>query len=188
MLAKGHDFPAVTLVGVLGADNGLGAPDFRAAERTFQLLTQVAGRSGRGERLGVVLIQTFTPEHYSLQYAKAQDFEGFYESERKFRRALHYPPVVSLINIIVEGASMADATRDARRAAELLRRERMDGVKVLGPAFAVRSKLAGRYRSQILIKLRKSQHARVRHHLRELLGHDALSRVMLVDVDPMTMY
>ena len=187
MLAKGHDFPAVTLVGVLGADNGLGAPDFRAAERTFQLMTQVAGRAGRGERPGEVLIQTFTPDHYSLQFAQAQDFRGFYESERKFRRALLYPPVVSLINIIIEGSSMSDATRDARRAASFLRQEPLDGVRVLGPAFAVRSKVAGRHRSQILIKLRRSQHGRVRHLIRALVNDETMGRVMAVDVDPMTL-
>ena len=187
MLAKGHDFPAVTLVGVLGADNGLGAPDFRAAERTFQLMTQVAGRAGRGERPGEVLIQTFTPDHYSLQFAQAQDFAGFYESERKFRRALLYPPVVSLINIIIEGSSMSDAMHAARRAATFLRKEPLDGVRVLGPAFAVRSKVAGRYRSQILIKLRRERHAHVRHLIRALVNDEAMGRVMHVDVDPMTL-
>ena len=106
MLAKGHDFPAVTLVGVLAADIGLGAPDFRAAERTFQLLTQVAGRAGRGELPGEVFIQTYTPEHYSLEFARAQDFRGFYESERRFRRGLRYPPVVNLINVIFEAEAM----------------------------------------------------------------------------------
>ena len=187
MLAKGHDFPAVTLVGVLGADNGLGAPDFRAAERTFQLMTQVAGRAGRGERPGEVLIQTFTPDHYSLQFAQAQDFGGFYESERKFRRALLYPPLVSLINIIIEGSSMSDATRDARRAASFLRQEPLDGVRVLGPAFAVRSKVAGRHRSQILIKLRRDRHGHVRHLIRALVNDETMGRVMAVDVDPMTL-
>jgi primosomal protein N' (replication factor Y) len=187
MLAKGHDFPAVTLVGVLGADNGLGAPDFRAAERTFQLLTQVAGRAGRGERPGEVLIQSFAPDHYSLRFAQAQDFIGFYESERRFRRALAYPPAVSLINIIIEGATMAEATGTSRRAALFLRREPIDGVRVLGPAFAVRSKVAGRYRSQILVKLRKNQHARVRHLLRALVNDETMGRVMHVDVDPMSL-
>ena len=187
MLAKGHDFPAITLVGVLGADNGLGAPDFRAAERTFQLMTQVAGRAGRGERPGEVLIQTFTPDHYSFQFAQAQDYGGFYESERKFRRALLYPPMVNLINIIVEGATMSEASRDARRVAAFLRKEPLDGVRVLGPAFAVRSKVAGHHRSQILIKLRRSRHAQVRHLIRALVNDDTMGRVMAVDIDPMTL-
>ena len=187
MLAKGHDFPAVTLVGVLSADNGLGAPDFRAAERTFQLLTQVAGRAGRGDRPGEVLIQTYQPDHYSLQFAQAQDYQGFYESESKFRRAFLYPPAVSLINIIVEGRSMQEATAEARRAASFLEREPVDGVRILGPAFAVRSKVAGRYRCQILIKLPRREHARLRHWLRGLMKDETLARAMLVDVDPMTL-
>ena len=187
MLAKGHDFPAVTLVGVLGADNGLGAPDFRAAERTFQLLTQVAGRAGRGDRPGEVLIQTYQPDHYSLQFAQAQDYRGFYESESKFRRGLSYPPVVSLINIIVEGRSMQEATAEARRAASFLEREPVEGVRILGPAFAVRSKVAGRHRCQILIKLPRREHARLRHWLRGLMKDETLARAMLVDVDPITL-
>jgi primosomal protein N' (replication factor Y) len=187
MLAKGHDFPAVTLVGVLAADSGLSAPDFRAAERTFQLLTQVAGRAGRGEREGEVLIQAFAPEHYSLQFARAQDFEGFFESERKFRRALHYPPVVSLVNLVIEGGSMAEAAGEARRAASFLKKSVPEDVKVLGPAFAVRSKLAGRYRSQILLKLPRREHARARAAIRAMLKDEALLRSTLVDVDPMTL-
>jgi primosomal protein N' (replication factor Y) len=187
MLAKGHDFPAVTLVGVLAADSGLSTPDFRAAERTFQLLTQVAGRSGRGEREGEVLIQAFAPEHYSLQFARAQDFEGFFECERRFRRALHYPPVVSLVNLVVEGDSMAEASTLARRAASFLRNAVPEDVKVLGPAFAVRSKIAGRYRSQILLKLSRREHARARAAIRAMLRDEDLLRATTADVDPVTL-
>ena len=187
MLAKGHDFPAVTLVGVLAADSGLSTPDFRAAERTFQLLTQVAGRAGRGEREGEVLIQAFAPEHYSLQFARAQDFEGFFESERKFRRALHYPPVVSLVNLVVEGDSMAEAATLARRAASFLKKGVPREVRVLGPAFAVRSKIAGRYRSQILLKLSRREHARARAAIRAMLKDEELLRSTTVDVDPMSL-
>jgi primosomal protein N' (replication factor Y) len=188
MLAKGHDFPAVTLVGVLAADAGLGVPDFRAAERTFQLLTQVAGRAGRGDRPGEVLIQTFSPEHYSLQYAYAQDYEGFYSEEMRFRRALGYPPLVSLINLIFEGEEMPKATRNARRVAEALKNSHLQGVKVLGPAFAARSKVAGRYRCQILIKTARTEHPKVRRALRTLLEDPTLSRTMLIDIDPLTLH
>jgi primosomal protein N' (replication factor Y) len=187
MLAKGHDFPAVTLVGVLAADSGLSTPDFRAAERTFQLLTQVAGRAGRGEREGEVLIQVFAPEHYSLQFAREQDFEGFFESEKKFRRALHYPPVVSLVNLVVEGDSMAEASTLARRAASFLRKAVPEEVKVLGPAFAVRTKIAGRYRSQILVKLPRREHAAARAAIRAMLKDEELLRSTTVDVDPMSL-
>jgi primosomal protein N' (replication factor Y) len=188
MLAKGHDFPAVTLVGVLAADAGLGVPDFRAAERTFQLLTQVAGRAGRGDRPGKVLIQTFSPEHYSLQYACAQDYEGFYSEEMRFRRALGYPPLVSLINLIFEGEEMPKATRNARRVAEALKNSHFQGVKVLGPAFAARSKVAGRYRCQVLIKTARTEHPKVRRILRTLLEDPTLSRTMLIDIDPLTLH
>jgi primosomal protein N' (replication factor Y) len=187
MVAKGHDFPAVTLVGVLAADSGLAAPDFRAAERTFQLLTQVAGRAGRGELRGDVLIQTFAPEHYSLQFAQAQDYAGFYEAERKFRSALRYPPLVSLVNLVVEGDSMPEATGRARSVASWLQKNAPEGVKVLGPAFAVRSKLAGRHRCQILIKVERRSHAHVRAAIRAILKDEALARSMTVDVDPITL-
>jgi primosomal protein N' (replication factor Y) len=187
MLAKGHDFPAVTLVGVLAADAGLGLPDFRAAERTFQLLTQVAGRAGRGERPGEVLIQTFSPDHYSLQHACAQDYEGFYNEEMRFRRGLEYPPIVSLANLIFEGEEMREATRNARRVAETLKKHPLQGVKVLGPAFAARSKVAGRYRCQVLIKVPRRQHPKVRRILRTLVEDPTLGRTMLIDIDPLNL-
>jgi primosomal protein N' (replication factor Y) len=188
MVAKGHDFPAVTLVGVLAADSQLSTPDFRAAERTFQLLTQVAGRAGRGEKEGEVLIQAFAPQHYSLEFSRAQDFEGFFESERRFRRALHYPPVVGLVNLIVEGDSMAEASTLARTAAAFLRKSLPETVKVLGPAFAVRSKIANRHRSQILLKVPRREHARTRAVLRALLDQEIFSRSTVVDVDPMSLH
>src|SRR4030095_1153269 len=101
MIAKGHDFPGVTLVGVISADVGLGLADFRSAERTFQLLTQVAGRAGRGEQTGEAIVQTLYPGHYSIQLACRQDYGAFYDRELKFRRAMRYPPAVSLINTVV---------------------------------------------------------------------------------------
>jgi primosomal protein N' (replication factor Y) len=188
MLAKGHDFPAVTLVGVLAADVGLGAPDFRAAERTFQLLTQVSGRAGRGTRAGEVMIQTFAPDHYALRHASAQDYKGFYEEEMSFRRALRYPPVVYIINVILDGAEMAAATRQARRVAQELNRANLSGVEVLGPAFAARSKVAGRYRCQILLKVTRAQHREARQRLRALTEDPELAKVMTVDVDPTTLH
>ncbi len=187
MLAKGHDFPAVTLVGVLAADVGLGVPDFRAAERTFQLLTQVAGRAGRGQRVGEVLIQTFSPDHYALHHASGQNYQGFYDEEIAFRRALHYPPSIYIINIILEAEAMAGATKRARSVAQALNRANLAGVEVLGPAFAPRSKVAGRHRCQILVKLPRSQHREVRRRLRAMVQDPDLSKYMLVDVDPMTL-
>ena len=109
MIAKGHDFAGVTLVGVVSADMGLGLADFRAAERTFQLLTQVAGRAGRGERPGAAIIQTINPGHYSIRLACRQDYAGFYAEERRYRQAMHYPPAVAIVNVVIRGESLADA-------------------------------------------------------------------------------
>ncbi len=102
MLAKGHDFPNVTLVGVISVDAGLALPDFRSAEKTFQLLTQVAGRAGRGDLQGRVLIQTFHPEHYALQHASTQNYDDFYAVEINFRKRLNYPPFVALASILIK--------------------------------------------------------------------------------------
>ena len=113
MIAKGHDFPAVTLVGVISADVGLGLADFRAAERTFQLLTQVAGRAGRGTQRGEAIIQTLHPDHYSIRLATRQDYPDFYREELRYRQAMRYPPAVALINVVVRGRSFA--RRDDRR-------------------------------------------------------------------------
>ena len=111
MIAKGHDIPNVTLVGVVSADIGLGMPDFRAAERTFQLLTQVAGRAGRGNVPGIVLVQTINPDHYAVRMAAAQDYQAFYEKELTFRRMMHYPPFSAMANILVRSEKKEMAMR-----------------------------------------------------------------------------
>src|SRR5512139_2015617 len=123
MVAKGHDFPRVTLVGVISADVGLGLADFRAAERTFQLLTQVVGRAGRGEQPGDAIIQTLYPEHYSIRLACRQDYVAFFEREIAFRRAMRYPPVVALVNGIVRASSFAAAFHDANEFTQSLRQQ-----------------------------------------------------------------
>src|SRR4029077_407376 len=122
MIAKGHDFPRVTLVGVVSADVGLGLADFRASERTFQLLTQGAGRARRGAQLGEAIVQTLYPEHYSIQLACRQDYPAFYEREMLFRRAMRYPPLVSLVNAVVRGRTFSGAMDDAADIVERLRR------------------------------------------------------------------
>lgn len=156
MIAKGHDFPNVTLVGVVSVDAGLALPDFRAAERTFQLITQVAGRAGRGELPGRVLIQTFHPHHYALRHACAQDYEGFFEEEINHRRGLSYPPFVALASLLARGE---DLTRVQATAAELRRAlddaNRDRHVRVLGPAPAPLARLRGEHRVQILLKSRR---------------------------------
>jgi primosomal protein N' (replication factor Y) len=153
MIAKGHDFPNVTLVGVVSVDLGLGLPDFRAAERTFQLLTQVAGRAGRGDLGGRVLIQTYYPGHYALQFAQAQDYVGFYEHEIRFREKLGYPPFFALAAILVRHNELATATENARKLRISLDEANASrACRILGPAPASLSRLKGEYRLQILIK------------------------------------
>jgi primosomal protein N' (replication factor Y) len=187
MIAKGHDFPGVTLVGVVSADVGLGMADFRAGERTFQLLTQVAGRAGRGERAGQAIVQTLYPDHYSIQLACRQDYPAFYEREMRFREAMRYPPTVSLINTIVRAKTFAAAMDDA---ADLVARLRpgdpeRSGYRVLGPAPAPLGRLRGEYRVQFLLK------GRNRRHMREALvtalaARPDLARRTTIDVDPLS--
>lgn len=155
MLAKGHDFPRVTLVGVVSVDAGLAMPDFRSAERTFQLITQVAGRAGRGDRAGRVLIQTYHPDHYALKRACAQDYPAFYTEELAYRRKLGYPPFVALASLLVHGTDLARAEETAlelKRAFEETNSAR--GCRVLGPAQAPLARLRGEHRIQLLIKSR----------------------------------
>ncbi|NWG14831.1 MAG: primosomal protein N' [Acidobacteria bacterium] len=157
MIAKGHDFPRVTLVGVVGADADLGFPDFRSAERTFQLLTQVAGRSGRGALPGRVIIQAFYPEHYALRHARTQDYRGFYERETAFRKLMAYPPFTSLVQVVISHAESAKAFEIGQKVAAALKTEiaaLSDDAKprVLGPAAAPLERLKGKYRVQLLLK------------------------------------
>jgi primosomal protein N' (replication factor Y) len=184
MIAKGHDFPAVTLVGVVSADVGLGLADFRASERTFQLITQVVGRAGRGATAGQAIIQTLYPDHYAIRAAAAQDYDTFYEREIAFRRAMRYPPAVAMINVVVRSKTFETAMADAQ---DLVNRTRDAGVpgRVLGPAPAALARLKDEHRVQFLIK---GEH---RRQMRAALGRalDArpdLKRRTIVDVDPLT--
>ena len=164
MLAKGHDFHNVTLVGVISVDIGLGLPDFRSAERTFQILTQVAGRAGRGQLRGRVLIQTYYPEHYALRHACEQDYEGFYNEEIRFRSHLNYPPFVVLASILVKHADEDTAMRNAGIVKDALDAANADkSCRILGVAPASISRLKGEYRMQILVK------STSRKKLREML-------------------
>src|SRR5260370_880440 len=140
MLAKGHDFQRVTLVGVVSADSSLSLPDFRAAERTFQLLTQVAGRAGRGELPGRVLIQTFYPEHYAIQDAVKQDYPAFYERETQFRRGMAHPPFSSLANGIVPDTDLEKPIRWTRQLSECFSLHRVKGLRILGPSAGPRAR------------------------------------------------
>jgi primosomal protein N' (replication factor Y) len=184
MIAKGHDFPRVTLVGVISADVGLGVADFRAAERTFQLLTQVAGRAGRGDIRGEAIVQTLHPAHYSILHATRQDYAAFFADESRYRQAMRYPPSVALVNAIVKGRTFQAAMDDA---GDLVRALRWggEGYRVLGPAPAPLSRLKGEHRAQFFMKgthrgeMRKSL-------LKVLMDRPDIRRRTIVDVDPMS--
>jgi len=189
MLAKGHDFQRVTLVGVVSADSSLSMPDFRAAERTFQLLTQVAGRAGRGELAGRVLIQTYYPEHYAIQDAVKQDYLSFFERELHFRRMMAYPPFTSLANVIVRDVSLEKAIRWSRQLSEYFSPHDDKGVRILGPATAPLARLKKEHRFQFLLKSPK------RSVLTKLLGgalaycdaKEIPDTAVLVDMDPLSL-
>src|SRR5579872_6845021 len=151
MIAKGHDIPNVTLVGVVSADTGLGMPDFRAAERTFQLLTQVAGRAGRGDLPGIVIVQTINPDHYAIRMAAAHDYQAFYEKELNFRRMMHYPPFAAMANLLVRSEKQEEALRLSAELGRLLT-PAPENIKVLGPAEAPVPRLKNEFRYQLLIK------------------------------------
>jgi primosomal protein N' (replication factor Y) len=188
MIAKGHDIPNVTLVGIVNADIGLGLPDFRAAERTFQLLTQAAGRAGRGETPGIVLIQTINPDHYAVRCAAAQDYEAFYRKEIEFRHSMSYPPFSSIANVIVRGTKEEEALSRSAALGRLLQ-PAPEGVRVLGPAAAAVARLKNEYRYQMLVKA--STRKRLAAALAKLRGFAHAEKwnpaSLVIDVDPMTL-
>src|SRR3989338_10208914 len=193
MVAKGHDFPNVTLVGVILADIGLLVPDFRAPERTFQLLTQVAGRAGRGEKGGRVIIQTFNPSHYSLQFAKTHDTLGFYEKELKEREELQYPPFSKLIHFKTSHSLEKKGYSKIQELSALCQAilkstPELAALELLGPAPAPLSKLKDKYRFHLLLKSPSYKLARV--FLGQLLKHDRFiskKPSVQIDVDPLNL-
>jgi primosomal protein N' (replication factor Y) (superfamily II helicase) len=190
MIAKGHDFPNVTLVGVVSVDIGLGLPDLRSAERTFQLITQVAGRSGRGDRPGRVLIQTYYPEHYALRHAVAQDYEGFYAEEMKFRERLVYPPFCVLASILVKHRSLADAQRNANTLSRaLIAANTQRQIRILGPAPASLSRLKNEYRLQLILKSQSRRALRdvLDIGLAEAEARGCQMRTVYVEIDPVSL-
>ncbi len=159
MLAKGHDFPSITLVGVICADLSLSLPDFRAGERTFQLLAQVAGRAGRGEVKGKVVMQTYNPDHFIIEAARDQDFLSFFDNEAPFRKALMYPPFSRMVQIKISGVDKRKTERFANETAKVLNhlvqdleKEKQQQIQILGPIEAPIQRISSRFRWQILIK------------------------------------
>ncbi len=190
MIAKGHDFPNVTLVCVISVDAGLSMPDFRAAERTFQLLTQVAGRAGRGDKPGRVIIQSYHTEHYALEFASQQNYEKFYEREIHFRRNMHYPPFVALINALIKHSDFGKAAYLASELAQRIKAADPENVlKVLGPAPAPLSRLKGEHRLQVLIKTRYRRQAREALDAAMLGLKDAQQdlKMITIEVDPVNL-
>jgi primosomal protein N' (replication factor Y) len=187
MIAKGHDFHGVTLVGVVGADFALGLPDFRAAERVFQLLTQVSGRAGRGELPGRVLVQTYQPDHYVNKFAREHDYTGFAARELYFRRAMRYPPFSVLANVVVQSEKLEEVLDWSTRLGRWLQQRQLEGVRVLGPAAAPNSRLKRIYRYHLVLK--SDRRDVLGAALRELLAvvdrEEIPRRAVLVDVDPM---
>jgi primosomal protein N' (replication factor Y) len=189
MIAKGHDFPDVTLVGVISADAALALPDFRAAERTFQLLTQVAGRSGRGDRPGEVIIQSYHPEHYTFQLAVTQRFEDFYNREARYRRALFYPPFSALAGIVVMDRNPDRAAQAARDTGQFLAGLHEERLRVLGPAPAPLERIKRVHRHQLLIKAvsRDVLHRALGKLQSHLEGLRLGSTRIMIDVDPVSL-
>lgn len=190
MISKGLDFPDVTLVGVITADTSINLPDFRSAERTFQMIAQVAGRSGRGSKEGKVVVQTYTPEHYSIKYAQVHDFVGFYNEEIKLRRELAYPPFAHIANIIISGFDENKVIRSANEIGTYMGGEikAYPGVEKLGPSTAPLSKIKSKHRWQIILKGSSEQ------ELRELLQRLVSSKyteiegiTISIDINPNNM-
>ena len=189
MLAKGHDFAGVTLVGAVGADDALGLPDFRAAERTFQLLTQMAGRAGRGETPGMVILQAYQPEHYAIRAAVEHDYYTFYEQEIEFRRRFVYPPFKALISCLCRGANAAVVKEEAAWLAGALRAAASSSVKVLGPASPPLGRLRGKHRMQVLLRGhdRSGMRALLETTIEDLGKQRRLPRDLRIDVDPLNL-
>ena len=188
MIAKGHDIPNVTLVGVVGSDAALSFPDFRAAERTFQLLTQVAGRAGRGESPGRVVLQTFFPDHYAIQFASLHDYKGFYEKEARFRSWMHYPPFAAVSNVLVRSTKLEEALAWSGILGKWFQETRLPDVRVLGPAAAAIVRLKTEYRYHFLIKSKSRE--KMNSALRAMIEHAVAKKIprgnLVVDVDALS--
>jgi primosomal protein N' (replication factor Y) len=188
MIAKGLDVPDVTLVGVVSADTAFHIPDFRSAERTFQLITQVAGRTGRGSKGGRVVLQTFYPQHYAIKMAATYDFEAFTRKELELRKELGYPPFMSLVRALVQGWSAERVQQAAKELAEKLRATFDETqMRVLGPAEPPLYKLKGRTRMHLLSKIPTLETVLpTLRRVAETFPNDNNLQVVL-DVDPVSM-
>jgi primosomal protein N' (replication factor Y) (superfamily II helicase) len=189
MIAKGHDIHGVTLVGVVGADTALSLPDFRAAERTFQLLTQVAGRAGRGSSPGKVVLQTYFPDHYAVLFAAQHDYHGFADKELRFRSWMHYPPFNALANVLIRSDKMEDALKYSGIIGKWFETVRHEGIRVLGPAAAPIVRLKRDYRYHFLLKAASRE--KLNTLLRTMLAHAQQQKIprtnIIIDVDAISL-
>jgi primosomal protein N' (replication factor Y) (superfamily II helicase) len=189
MISKGHDFPNVTLVGILSADTSLSFPDFRCAERTFHLLSQMSGRAGRGNLPGEVIIQTYYPEHYCLKFVTVHDYQGFYEKEIRFRKFMHYPPFTSLALIQVRDKDPITASRITNAFGNLLTQCADNQIRILGPTPAPLAKIKSEHRFQIILK--SKSRSRLNEVIKECLSQAVIQELELrkihVDIDPTNM-
>jgi primosomal protein N' (replication factor Y) len=185
MIAKGHDIHGVTLVGVVGADFALGLPDFRAAERVFQLLTQVSGRAGRGDKPGRVLVQTYQPDHYVNQFARRHDYTGFAAREMYFRRAMRYPPFAALANVLIHSEQLEEVLAISTQLGRWLSANRPDAVRILGPAPAPIPRIKRIYRYHLLLKSERRDvlSALLRNMLAHIEAANMPRRNVTIDVD-----
>jgi len=189
MIAKGHDIHGVTLVGVVGADFALSLPDFRAAERVFQLLTQVSGRAGRGELPGKVVVQTYHPDHYAVEFAAAHNYTGFAAKEMHFRRWMHYPPYGVLANVVIQSTKSEEAAGWSSALGRWFAKTPLEGIRVLGPTVAPISRLKRVYRYHFVMKA--PQRSALQRALRMMLTHADTAgiprRNLMVDVDAVSL-
>jgi len=189
MIAKGHDVHGVTLVGVVGADYALGFPDFRAAERTFQLLTQVAGRAGRGETPGKVILQTFYPEHYAIKFAQQHDYRSFYDKEIRYRKWMHYPPFTALANVLVRSDKLDQTLKWTGQLGRWFEATRNEGVRVLGPSVAPIMRLKRDYRYHFIVK--GNGRDKLNQALKKMLAFAETQKIsrtnLIVDVDALSL-
>jgi primosomal protein N' (replication factor Y) len=185
MIAKGHDIHGITLVGVVGCDNALSMPDFRAAERVFQLMTQVSGRAGRGELPGRVVVQTYYPDHYAIVAASTHDYAGFMERELKFRRWMHYPPFGVLANVLVQSAKLEEVAGWSAELGKWFQKAAPVGMRVLGPCTAPIARIKGVYRFHLILKAgsRNVLNATLRGMLNHAEAAAIPRRNLVVDVD-----
>jgi primosomal protein N' (replication factor Y) len=185
MIAKGHDIHGVTLVGVVGCDHALSMPDFRAAERVFQLMTQVSGRAGRGELPGRVVVQTYYPDHYAIVAASTHDYAGFAERELKYRRWMHYPPFGVLANVLIQSEKLEEAVGWSGEIGKWFQKTAPEGIRVLGPCTAPIARIKNVYRFHLILKAgsRKALNAALRGALAHADEAGIPRRNIVVDVD-----